>query len=336
MSKVFLIVFLIFGTVVGSGFSSGKEIMVFFSRFGVLSYLYILLAGFLFFLLFYFFLSCGDVFSKLLNKFKWLNFVTIFISIVFCSSMFAGIKSLLFYFPAWLYYILIAVLLVVCVFVTFKGINGLEKINLFLMPTASIIFVAVLIYGLTVSSDFSFSTNSWAGFLYSPLYVALNTSMSGFIISKAGGSLNKKQTFLASLFSTLLLLTFLLLGNFVLQRNSESFVSDMPFLYIVRDNPVFFTLAYFMIFAGCFTTLISLCFTLKTSFENIFKNKYVCNFSAVFLPFLISGLGFSQIISLLYPICSVLGILILLFSISSFKQTDEIIHSKGQDAKDGS
>ena len=57
MSKVFLIVFVIFGTVVGSGFSSGKEIMIFFSRLGVLSYLYILLAGFGFFWLFLFFLN---------------------------------------------------------------------------------------------------------------------------------------------------------------------------------------------------------------------------------------------------------------------------------------
>ena len=53
MKKVWTTVFLLFGTIVGSGFSSGKEILVFFSRFGELSYLYIVIACVLFFLLFY-------------------------------------------------------------------------------------------------------------------------------------------------------------------------------------------------------------------------------------------------------------------------------------------
>ena len=317
MFKVFVVVFLIFGTVVGSGFSSGKEIMVFFSRFGVLSYLYILIAGFFFFLLFYFFLNYGKKISKFLDKSKLINLVVAFISLIFCASMFAGIKSLFEYLPSWLYIASLVGLILVCVIITFKGLKGFEKLNLILMPTTSIIFLIVLFYALSISSNFSFETNSWAGFLYSPLYVALNTSMSGLVIAKVGEGLSKKQTFFASLFSVLLLLVFLLLGNFVLQRNSESYISEMPFLYLMRDNSFMFVLAYIVVLVGCFTTLISQCLTLKSFFENLVKNQFCVSLVSVLIPFFISALGFSQIISFLYPICSVLGIFVLICVIFS-------------------
>lgn len=315
MSKVFVVVFLIFGTVVGSGFSSGKEIMVFFSRFGVLSYFYILIACFLFFLLFYFFLNYGKNISKFLEKSKILNLIIAFISLIFCSSMFAGIKSLFEYLPNWLYIISIIGLILICVIITLKGIKGFEKLNLILMPSTSIIFLIVLIYALFISSNFSFETNSWAGFLYCPLYVALNTSMSGLVIAKVGDGLTKKQTVFASLFSTLLLLVFLMLGNFVLQQNTESFISEMPFLYLTKNNSFMFVLAYIVVLVGCFTTLISQCLTLKSFFEKFIKNDFVVSLFSVVSPFLVSGLGFSQIVSFLYPICSVLGIVILIYMI---------------------
>lgn len=315
MSKVLIVVFFIFGTVVGSGFSSGNEIMIFFSRFGTMSYFYIFLAGVLFFLLFYFFLSHGKRILNVVENSKILNIIIVFISVVFCSSMFAGVENLFLYFPGWLYVVLIIALLIGCIVFTLKGVNGLEKLNLYVMPLTVVCFLIVLIYALSVSSNFSVETNSWAGILYAPLYVALNTSMSGTIIAKVGRTLNKKQTFFASLFSTLLLLLFLFLGNFVLQRNTDSFFSEMPFLFLMKQNKFMFVLIYIVILIGCFTTLISLCLTLKTAFDKIFKNSIFSAILSVGIPFLLSSVGFSRIIQFLYPICSVLGVVILLFLI---------------------
>lgn len=313
MSKVFIVVFLIFGTVVGSGFSSGKEIMVFFGRFGILSYLYIFLASILFFLAFFFFLSCGKKIAKNLKKFPFLNIIILFISLVFCASMFAGIKNLFAYFPTWLYAILITILLLSAFFVSFKGIRGLEKINFFLMPLTSILFVFVLVYCLFQSGHTQICTSSFAGILYGPLYVALNTCLSGIVIARAGEGLSKKQIFFASLFSAFLILFFLVLGNFVLQNNFDAFYSEMPFLSIANKNLFIFVLEYFVILAGCFTTLLSLCFTLKSSFCCFIKDDTVSTMSAVFLPFLLSSLGFSHIVSFLYPICSVMGVFMFVF-----------------------
>lgn len=316
MSKIFGAVFLIFGTVVGAGFSSGKEIMVFFSRYGVLSYLYILIAGILFFLLFYFLLLHGKSISKHIENSKILNFVMFVISIVFCSSMFAGINNLFSYLPIMVYVLLTVGLILGCVLVCIKGMKGLEKANLVLMPAMSIIFFAVLFFACFSSSKISISTNSWAGFLYCPLYVSLNISMSSVVISKIGENLTKKQAFYVSLFSTILILIFLLFGNFVLQKNNDSFVSEMPFLNIVKNNPLMFVLSYVVILIGCFTTLISLCLTLKTSFQVFIKNEMIATLCAVLIPFVISAVGFSQIVSLLYPICSVFGVFVLAYIVA--------------------
>ncbi len=316
MFKVFLVVFLIFGTVVGSGFSSGKEIMVFFSRFGGMSYVYISLAGVLFFALFYFFLSRGKKISATFEKYKFLNLIVVFISLIFCSSMFAGIKNLFSYFPNWAEHLAILLLILMTIFVTLHGISGLEKANFLLMPLTSVLFFVVLLFEIFSSSkNMMLGTSAWAGALYCPLYVALNTCMSGLIICKSGEALSKRQKLLASALATGLLLCFLFLGNFVLQKNGEFVISEMPFLAIAAKNPWTFAISYFVILVGCFTTLISLCFTLKSSFDRILKDKVFSAVLAVMIPFAISSLGFSQIVSLLYPICSVLGILILILMI---------------------
>lgn len=328
MIKVCSVVFLIFGTVVGSGFSSGKEIMVFFSRFGVLSYLYIFLASLIFFFVFYFFLNYGKYVIEKIEKTKILNFITVFSSIVFAASMFAGIKSLFFYFPIWLYYFFNILIIVCCFLIVLRGVSWLEKLNLLLMPTAGMLFLTVLFYSMSISSDITISVNSWAGFLYAPLYVTLNCSMSAVLISGEGRGMTKKQTFFASLFSAIILFFFLTLGNYVLQRNSETLVGEMPFLTIVKDNPLMFCFAFIVVLVGSFTTLISLCFTVKTSFLKFGKSDKISTSLSIFIPFALSTFGFSQIVSHLYPLCSVFGVFVLLFAIASFKQTDKIIHPK--------
>lgn len=318
MSKIFVVIFLIFGTVFGAGFSSGNEIVVFFSRFGVLSYLYIMLAGFLLFFIFYFFLTTK--LSKKIENSKFLNVLIFFISLIFCASMFAGINDLFFYFPTWIFILLVALMLVFCVIVTKKGVGGLEKANLILMPITGILFLIVLIYSLSISSNVSMQTNSWAGFLYSPLYVTLNTCMGGVVISQVGQSLSKKQAFWASFISSVLLVVFLLLSNFVLQQNSDSFLSDMPFLSIVKDNSIMFVLSYLVILVGCWTTLISLTVTLKTGFDKVLKKETLSAIFAVLTPFLISIIGFAEIVAMLYPLCSVLGIFVLGYFLWSGKR----------------
>lgn len=334
MVNVLMTVFVIFGAIFGAGFASGNEIVVFFSRFGVLSYFYILIACGMIFFVINFFLVHGQGVAKQIENSKWLNVIVMFISIIFCASMYAGIDGLLAYMPSFWHYALLLVVIFFCVFVTMKGVDGLGTINLYLMPFLSVIFMSILFASLTQDSGFVIdNSNSFFGILYAPLYVALNTCTSIVVLAKMGEKLTKKQAFLSSLLSTIILFVFLILCNFVLQKNANCFVSEMPILFIVRKNNMLFFLEYFVILFGCFTTLISLCFTLNNSCKKIIKNNYFCIFLSVFLPYFIGNVGFSKIISLFYPLCSVFGVFILLFSIFSLKQTDKIIHPESKQTK---
>lgn len=334
MWKVLGVTFLIFGTLVGAGFSSGNEVVVFFSRFGAWSYLFICLASVLMFFVCFYFLRKGKALSAYIQNNKFLNLLVLGITVVFGASMFAGIKNLFGYFGDASYYFLTVVLLLVSLLVTAKGIGGIEKANAILTPFLTILFFVVVVFAGSVSGAFQMKFSSFAGLLYCPLYVALNSSMSVFVLAKAGESLNKKQAFLASLFSAIILFVFLMLCNFVLLKNVDSFASEMPILYIVRNNKFMFILEYIVILVGCLTTLFSLLFTINNSLRNYLKNDVFCIFSSIFLPFAISVVGFSEIISLLYPICSIFGVFVILFSIFSLNKTDNIIHSKGKNAKD--
>ena len=335
MKQVFSVVFLIFGTVVGSGFSSGKEIFVFFSRFGGWSYFFVVLAVGLFFVLFYFFLRAGERMVVLMENNKLLNLVSLFVSLIFASSMFAGVGSLFEHFSPLASLVMKGVLVAMCLYVVCKGVSGLEKANAWIMPVAGVMFLVVLGFGCLSSGGVVPVASKFAGWWYCPLYVALNTSTSGLVFAKAGEKLTKKQAFCACLFSALLLAIFLLLGNFVLRNNPDCFASEMPFLAVAKANKFVFCLAFVLILLGCATTLLSLCFTVKNLLSKSIKSEFAGNVLSVFLPLILSGFGFAKIVAYLYPLCSVLGVFVLLFSIFSFYQTYKVIHRKSKDAQDG-
>lgn len=335
MWRVILTTFLIFGTVVGAGFSSGNEVVVFFSRFGWWSYIFIAVACVLMFFACYYFLRRGRAVSEFIQNNKLLNFLVLGITIVFGASMFAGIKNLFGYFDDASYYFLMVVLILVSLLITARGLGGLEKANAFLTPILTILFFVVIVFAGKSQGTYKNDMFAFAGVLYAPLYVALNCSLSVFVLSKAGEKLSKKQALFSSLFSALILFLFLILCNFVLRKNADSFVSEMPILFIVRNNKFIFILEYLVILVGCFTTLFSLLFTINNSLKKYIKNDLICIFSSIFLPFAVSVVGFSEIISFLYPICSIFGIFIILFAIFSLNKTDNIIHSKRKNTKHG-
>ena len=335
MKQVFSVVLLIFGTVVGSGFSSGSEIVVFFSRFGRLSYLFVVLAVVLFCLLFYFFLRAGVKMVALMENNKLIKGISLFVSIVFASSMFAGTNSLFAHFSISASWILTGVLIVICLYVVCKGVSGLERANALIMPLAGVMFVVVLGFGCLSKGGVMPVASKIAGWWYCPLYVALNTSTSGLVFAKAGSKLTKKQALLTCLFSSLLLAIFLLFGNFVIRNNPDCYASEMPFLTVAKSNKFVFVFAFVLILLGCATTLLSLCFTIKNLAKQSIKNDWVCNLTAVFLPFVLSGFGFAKIVAIVYPLCSVLGVFVLLFSIFSFYQTYKVIHQKSKNTQNG-
>lgn len=298
---------IIIGTIIGSGFATGKEIAVYFSRFGAVSYFLILITGIIFFGMIYFFLNRGSKAFEKVSSSKFFLVLCVIISLIFTSSMFAGTINILPNFAV-LKVIFWIALCLVCFYVSKRGLKSLALANNFLIPALLVCMLMVL---LTIIKpiDLNFgSKNAFLGLFFAILYCLLNFSTSGIVFAKLGDGLTKKQKVWASLISSLTLCAFLMLTNNAILSHPISITEEMPMVFL--SSGLSMLLIKFVVFAGCITTLLSLVYTTSLSLEKLSFPKFWIGTVAVMLPAIVSILGFGSIVSYLYPLASVIGIFV--------------------------
>lgn len=323
----------IVGTVIGSGFLSGKEIVVFFTRFGKMSYFCIFLAFLLFWGLFYFFLKHGKSATERLGQSRFAFALHLLICTILSSAMFAGIFSLTSLWSTALRVVVMLVTVILSGVVAVKGSRALENLNLALVPVM-VVFLLVNLINLFAFKAGSLFVGSFAplSIFYCFLYVILNTSNSAIVISSYS-DLSDKQKVQVSFFSALALFVILLFSNLVLLQNSYSFSADMPLLQLTSGLKK--GIMSIIICFGCLTTLFSLVYASSKSLKRVSINKSFSILLCVILPFCFSFLGFGVIVSNLYPLTSTLGIFLLcdLFLYPALKKINYRIHRRRKNAK---
>lgn len=326
-------IFLIIGTVVGSGFISGKEIVVFFSRFGAYSFLGIFLTFFFFAFLFYIILNKGEEALQRLKSSRFSFVINLIICMIFTSAMFAGVNNLLTFDKIYINFIVLILILFVCFIIFKRGLKSLNKLNYFLIPIMLGILIMIVALKLNFSPIKFVSSLGEMSFLYSILYVILNTANSAVLIAEIGKNLNRKQKARVSIISALVLMLILLLVNIVLLQNSSSFVEDMPLISLFSGWQK--VMMNIVVFIGCITTLFSLVFVSSSSMRGLCNNEFIIFSISVLMPAMLSLLGFGFIVTYFYPITSILGVFLLydLFFKSLFKRTNQKIHSSSKDTK---
>lgn len=327
--------FAIIGVVIGSGFISGKEVAVFFTRFGYWSFPCIVISFFLFFYIFKFLLGLSESSIFKFEKSKIAFVLNFFLCTVFSSSMFAGSIDMAKQQGLLVSIIFIVLLLIVCQRVSKKGIGCLNKLNFLLVPVMTILLVCALAFLLFKGGQLQMPQNEHGSLsiLYSMLYVILNSANGGVLIAKLGQSLSCRQKTRVAFLSALVLSVILFIINIVLLARPTVLVKEMPLLELF-SGPLRKALS-FAIMIGCVTTLLSLIFSLSSSMRGLCKNEYLIFLISVVMPFVLSLLGFGFIVSFLYPLASVVGVWLLgiLFFESFFKRADKKIHSSGKDTK---
>lgn len=308
--KSFFAILAIVGSVIGSGFISGKEILVFFARFGWASLPCIFIASVLFFLLFKLLLNSGEKIREKLKKSKFAFLINAFLCIFFSAAMFAGISNLLVFDIKILSFLIFFAVLLVIFIIFKKGIGSLNKINAFLVPIMIVIFIVLLSTKFTNMNftHISFSHSSLSVF-YAILYVVLNTANGSVLIANIGYNLSKKQKTQVAFLSALTLCVILLIANMVLLLNPTSFDYAMPLVAIFSSSKHIIMTC--VVFIGCLTTLLTLIYTLSSSMRGLCNNEYLIFFVSVILPLCLSLFGFNFIVEYLYPLASVLGIYLL-------------------------
>lgn len=318
-----------FGSIVGAGFASGKEVWFYFAQFGWVCFPLILLAGLLLFGLGFIFLEFGkrngiesvqQMNGKLFGKWGLIGeIIFIFSNFILLSSMFAGANSLFdIVVSQEIYRYASVVTAVVAVLVSWLGFNKMLKVNLLVVPAMVLIIAVAFIFCVINNSGFVIPATDGAekavsAIFFCVLYVCSNLFFAGFIFARLGNQHTKGVNMAGSAVGAGFMVLCLIGMVISIYLNPYSSMSDMPLVYIASSaSHIFGILTLIVVWIGIATTAVSLVYTISTWLERYTHNFKLCSIIVCIICLIISGLGFGNIVSYCYPVLGVFGILFMI------------------------
>ena len=333
MKDILKIVFVIIGTLIGAGFASGQEVYLFFFSYGMKGLIGILISSIIIGVVIY---STFNILNKYkINTYKdFLNIlipkntklkiianfiINIFILITF-FIMIAGFGA---YFEQeiGINRLVGSLILAIITFIVFMtSIKGVVKVNELIVP---ILIGFIFIIGIISIKDihilnlenYVIRTNYTNFALSAVLYSSYNSILLiPVLITLNNYVKNKKQIFYISFISAIVTILLSVIIFLLLVRvDVEISKLEMPVVYVVSNMFKILRYIYGVIILGSiFTTAISL----GVSFlQNTAKNKKGYTQISIIMcitSVIISKFGFSNLVSLLYPIFGYLGLIQIL------------------------
>lgn len=327
--RILKVVFVIIGTLIGAGFASGQEIYTFFFSFGLKGLLGILISSLIIggtiYKAFKIIIENNiDNYKEFLNQFIKNNklkdileeIINIFILISF-YIMIAG-------FGAYLQQeyklnnlegsIILATL---CYFLLKKDIKGIIKANEILIPIliAVLTFIGIInIKNIDIKNIYYYieETNTKNWLITCILYASYNCVLLVPVLISIKEYIKKEKDIKYIAFIVTLIIFLLLIIVYLLLINIDVNINNLeiPVIYAVKIIcPQIKNIYGGIILISIFTTAISLgiSFARNTAKNNKQFNNIVlviCITSVVF-----SGIGFSNLVNILYPILGALGLI---------------------------
>ncbi len=343
MRDILKVVFVIIGTMIGAGFASGQELYLFFFSYGIKGLIGILISsfimGFVVYKIFQIVNKYGvntykDFLDILMPKGGKLKpIINIFINIFILITFFIMIAGFGAYFEQeWgMNRFLGSIFLAMASFIIFMtSVKGFVKANELLVPVLISFLVMIGMMNLKnvpflELGNYVVKTNESNFMISAILYSSYNSILLiPVLLTLKDYIQNKRQILKIAMISTIIIMVLSII-IFLLLVNVDVDITklEMPAVYVVSN--MFQILKYlygFIILGSIFTTAISL----GTSFlQNLKqkKNSYT-QIAAIMCitSVLISKIGFSNLVSLLYPIFGYLG-LIQIFKLTMINRKDK-------------
>lgn len=332
--KTFLVAATYIGTIVGAGFATGKEIVIFFSMHGPLGTIGILLSGSLFILMGtkimiisaqiqaysyqqlneYLF---GNRLGKLINGFIFI--VVISITAVMLSGAGALFREQL-YLP---HQLGIIMTLVLCYLIVRRGISGIFVINAYLVP---ILIIFCLFIGGVIFSSHShlfiekmvphllLTPSRW--FVSAITYVSFNLMAAQVVLVPLGTEIKDEQILKwGGFFGGFGLCLLLLLSHFSLSVFPNVFEQQIPMAGIVKHLGVAIHFLFiFIIYGEIFNTVVGNVFGMTRQLKAVLniQQKYTMLFMMSII-FFISQINYGKLLTILYPLFGYISLIFLLF-----------------------
>lgn len=333
MANILKVVFVIIGTMIGAGFASGQEVYLFFFSYGIEGLIGLFISGLVIGVVIYktfvivnqygttTYKNFLDVLIKKDGKIKPIinTIINIFILITF-FIMIAGFGA---YFEQELGInsLIGSGILSIIVFAIFMtSVKGVVKANELLVP---ILIGFLVIIGIINLKDlhllelenYMIKTNSANFILSAVLYSSYNSILLIPVLLTLKNYIKDKRQILkiAVISTTIIVLLSIVVFLLLIRVDVDITKLEMPAVYVVSNIFKILKNIYgFIILGSIFTTAISL----GTSFlQNTTKNKKSYTQIALIMcitSVIISKIGFSNLVSSLYPVFGYLGLLQIL------------------------
>ncbi|WP_437271920.1 YkvI family membrane protein [Staphylococcus succinus] len=321
------------GIVVGAGFSTGQEVMQFFTPFGLWSYIGVILSGLILgFIgrqvakigtafdaqnhestLDYLF---GGVFSKIID------YLLIFFLFGISVTMIAGAGATFeesFSVPTWLG----ALIMVIAIYITLlMDFNKIVRALGVVTPFLIILVVTIAIYYL-FNGSISFDkvnqtmpeTSIWKGIMYGINYGGLAFAVGFSTIVAIGGDASKRKiSGSGALFGGVVYTVLLALINFALQAEYPKIKDvSIPTLTLANNiTPWLGLVLSIIMLAVMYNTILGLMYSFAARFTEPYSKKYHILIVVMSLvAYGLSFVGFAGLINFLYPIMGVIGLIVV-------------------------
>lgn len=322
------VILLIVGTIIGAGFASGKEIYLFFTRYGIYGIFGIIISGIITSLIILKTLNIVNKnniknyneFIQIINpKHKCINKI---INIIINSFLLVSFYIMISGFSSYInqtykipIYISSIIFVIVCYFILNKSINGVIKANQVLIPCLVLFIIFLGLKNIKFISEIKSinleQMNSKGWFISGILYMSYNSIVLIPVLTTIQSYIKTKNNIrIISIFSFIIIsiLSFVIYG---LLLRGIYFIKEveMPLINISMEFGYVYKYIYgFVIIVSIFTSAISAGNSLMSNIAISKNNKNIILILISIIGVLISNIGFSKLVEILYPIFGVLGL----------------------------
>lgn len=341
------------GVMIGAGVSSGQDLLQYFVSFGAWGLIGVIVLGVLHVGFGRLMIALGSYYqsddhSVVLAEishpviYRILDIALIITCFIFGFVMTAGAGANLnqqFGMPFWVGAFLCTALTIVVSFLDFKKIIGvIGAFTPMILVMIAVIFMTNVLgrhwdfeemnrISQTIQSPFS---SVWMSVVNYFAVCVMSAIAMAFVM---GGSIFKiNEAEKSGAWGGFMVGVIFFITTLILFANSDKVVkSDVPMLAIAKEvNPVFATLYAFVIFGLIFNTVFSLYYALGKRFAAGSEKRFKFFVTAFSLSgFLVSFMGFRQLVAVMYPIIGYMGLLMLVvLVVASYRKKAKIRKEK--------
>lgn len=320
-------IFVIIGSIIGAGFASGKEIYLFFNTYGLRGMFGIIIANILLAFVIYYILKLANKYK--INTYKELlhminlknNTVKVlnrFINILLVVSFYIMIAGFCSYFKQEfnVEYLPMSIIISILCFKTLLGNSkSLYLVNIIIIPI--LLFLICLIgYKMDININI-FNKNEFSeiGWFFAALkYTGYNLIMLIPVLISIRESTLENEKIISIIVGFIFIILALVLYLIMDMSNINIKYIDLPIVYIVSKLGVIYKYLYgVIIVCAIFTSAISSGFAFLNNISKNEKNYKLNTCLLCFSSIMVSRIGFSNMVEILYPLIGVIGMCQFIF-----------------------